>query len=292
MPVRRGRAQPRVRSVSVPAGLELVFSDDFDGPLDIEDGDVAGTGAKWADKFIEFNGRHLPGNDDECIKGRGEYRGSGGSSFEELGLFPFNQAGSILLINSFEIPAANRPQFFNFPQGGGMLSSERSFRQEYGFWEIRAAFPALTPGMHQSIWLFSGLSEQARELDLIEVVGSNLSDPNGPVLVRTHNSINFQTGSDHGDQFPITILPVTHQDLLEWHRYGIEVTPTVINWFVDDALVRTVPQFNAPGSVNWYILVTPETGASENADFPGPVNASTVFPGVIALDYVRVYGAA
>jgi len=91
-----------------------------------------------------------------------------------------------------------------------------------------------------------------------------------------------------------------------WHTYAAEWTPTVINYYIDDQLIRTYQRFkkvtcddistiSRPRKFRrneafpwqqWMVLrlnlaLNPEAGMT--------VNSTTPFPSVMEVDYVRVY---
>jgi len=271
----------------VPPNLQLAFGDEFT-ELSIEDGDLAGTGANWADKFLQFNVRHLAGNQDECYKARKEHFGAGTQTLEQLGMPTTQIDGSSLLMGAFEIPAANRPQFFGFPYCGVHLDSRRSCNFSYGYVEARFRILNIGPGIHWTCpWLWPS-DRNDFELDLVEIIGSNVFAPNGPVPIIFQNSHDNRPGANHSATYPITQTNIPAADLTEWHVYGLHLTPTEIQWFYDGVLTRTIPNVYPPGQV-WHIFVSLEMGASANSDFPGPVNANTPLPHFAELDYVRVH---
>jgi len=275
----------------VPAGLQLAFNDEFQ-TLSVEDGDIPTSGANWNDKFLQFGTRHLAGNNDIGIKGFPGYAGSGGPTLAQHGLptMEINADGN-LLMQGWEIPTALRPQFFNFPYVAPHIDSRRTCNFDYGYIEYRFRAIDLGGGSHWSLWLWtSDDNVNHMEIDAVEIIGSNSSSPDGPIPILFLNSHDNRPGANHSATYPQDFINVTVAELFDWHTYGVEITPSVINWTIDGVQRRTIPNIY-PANQPWHIFVTLEMGASPNGDFPGPVRPGTPFPNRAELDYIRVYTA-
>lgn len=187
--------------------------------------------------------------------------------------------------------------------GGGVATrcdntNTSKFDFKYGYVEIRAKLADTNQinGIGTSLWLTSS-SRWPPEIDITET-GS------GPVDTDMHsiNVLNMTRHCNTADGTSCTGTPgdpgdnmlektVFLHDTLgnpinlskDFHRYGLEWTPTYVSWLFDDVeqfrITTGVPQENmyiildiAPG--NW--------GA-------GPVQPNTPFPTYVYIDYVRVY---
>jgi hypothetical protein len=117
---------------SVPQGYELTFSEEFTG-LSL-DPTCSATGT-WATYWCKWNVRHLAGNNDKALKADPGFRGSGGPTLAEHGLLTHQRiSGNTLKLFGRAIPTPIRSQYNNFSYVGGMISSERSHVQTYGYW--------------------------------------------------------------------------------------------------------------------------------------------------------------
>ena len=68
-----------------------------------------------------------------------------------------------------------------------------------------------------------------------------------------------------------------------FHTYAVDWTPSTLTWLLDGKPVASTTK-NIP-SKPMYILANLAVGG----DWPGLPNASTPFPGVMEIDYIRVW---
>jgi len=74
----------------------------------------------------------------------------------------------------------------------------------------------------------------------------------------------------------------------DFHIYTLEWEPNVMRWFIDDQLIHTNTNTNGiPHTPHYLILNTAVGGA-----WPGNPDATTEFPAMMLVDYVRVYRKA
>jgi beta-glucanase (GH16 family) len=76
-----------------------------------------------------------------------------------------------------------------------------------------------------------------------------------------------------------------------FHIYSIEWTENRISWYVDRRLYQTLTPQNLPANMQWvfehpYFLIL---NLAIGGPWGGPPDETTVFPGVMMIDYVRVY---
>ncbi len=77
-----------------------------------------------------------------------------------------------------------------------------------------------------------------------------------------------------------------------FHIFGVEWGPEYINYYIDDVLYNQITPEVVTGEWVYdhpfYIIMNVAVGGS----FGGPHNSDAVFPLIILVDYVRVYGSA
>jgi beta-glucanase (GH16 family) len=77
----------------------------------------------------------------------------------------------------------------------------------------------------------------------------------------------------------------------DYHVFAVEWEPTAIRFYVDDDLYATRSPADLPSGTKWvfdhpfFVLLNLAVGGN----WPGPPDASTVFPASMLVDYVRVY---
>jgi beta-glucanase (GH16 family) len=126
-----------------------------------------------------------------------------------------------------------------------------------------------------------GAWPRSGEIDIMELKGG---EPNrmlstmhfGPGPNSTYISRNYTLGSG------------TFND--EFHVFSIEWKQDQIKCFVDNNLFSTINKTDVvpatyPFNEQFYLLINLAVGGN----FPGPVDATTVFPQWMIVDYVRVY---
>ena len=246
------------------AGKTLVFRDEFT-TLSL-DPQAIGT-RRWATYWVGWGVRNLSGNGDEALKADGSYTGSAGPSLSQHGLTThlLTGVGSLRLFGRV-IPSTVRKQFWGFPYVGGMLSSELSHSQTYGYWEVRARLTRTSQGHHWAMWLLPKDGGWPPEVDIVEVVGSSPQ--------RFHMNVHGASGNN--------LSWYTTTNPTGWHTWGFLWNSTQMIWYIDGVERKRRANFvNKP----MYFLITPEIGNS----WAGDPTAATKWPMEAEIDYIRVY---
>ncbi len=161
----------------------------------------------------------------------------------------------------------------------GLVDTRGRFAFTYGKVEIRAQLPG-TQGMWPAHWMLADAGGWPPEVDIMEMVGfnpfqvhmSNHWGPLGPNGEPPWETGRSESGTYGGPDFT--------QD---YHTFGIEWFPDRIQYHVDG-----VQRFAATGTipdVPMYLILNTAVGGF----WPGPPDATTVFPQHHRIDYVRVY---
>ena len=163
---------------------------------------------------------------------------------------------------------------------------------QYGRYETRCKLP-IGAGFWPAFWLWGGGGETGRagEMDILEIF-----DTAQPI---------FTTSIHNGNRKARQDIPLTW-DIRDWHIYAVEYDPTEVRYFVDGQLIRTYKRFKNLACQDGQ-LITKKRRYRRNAAFPWEqwmvlmlnlainpepsmtVNATTVFPATMEVDYVRVY---
>jgi beta-glucanase (GH16 family) len=153
---------------------------------------------------------------------------------------------------------------------------QTSFSQTYGRFDARIKLPA-GKGLWPAFWMIPAADATTPkvpgEIDIMET--PNLS----PYLVKgyAHDSDVFDYGAEKVLNFPVSI---------QFHTFGIDWTSSGITWTLDGKPYGHIKSYpNWPFDKPFIMLLDLEVGGS----WPGPPNASTVFPARMQVSWVRVY---
>ncbi len=160
-----------------------------------------------------------------------------------------------------------------FPYTSGIITTEHTFAQRYGYFVTRAKLPA-GKGFWSGFWLLPAGGHYPYEIDVFELLGH---DPN-TIYMSSHWS--DQQGNDQSKTTPFT----GHKDFsTEFHTFAIDWSPSELKWYVDGNLKYGTDQ-GVP-SDSMFMLISLSVGGN----WPGYPDKSTPFPGIMQIDYVRVY---
>lgn len=282
---KNGMAQP-------PAVIDLTryrrtFSAEFDDPnqpLSMRDG------GPFTHRYEQWGGiRTLPANgelelyvDKAFVPAAGgtdkaghadAIVGAGGAPGAPLGYDPFKIRDSCLEISAVPVPAALRGRV-DRPYLSGLISTEWSFSQQYGYFEIRAQLPA-GRGLWPAFWMVSNTSAEHVEIDILEAVGEGS---------RIYHSLHMSPARGKGTHLP-RYPGFDYADGM--HTYGVSWTETDVVFFIDG--VESARADGAPlrGAPPMYLLANLAVGGS----WAGTPPAATQFPAVMRVDYIRAYQA-
>lgn len=180
---------------------------------------------------------------------------------------PLSVAGGVLSIKATPYP--QKTYFDLFPYTTGMITSFRSFRQLYGYFEMRARL-SRGKGFLPAFWLLPANGSHA-EIDAMEVLGS---DPTK--LYTTVHS--FSTGH-LVSKGKTTTIPDASKG---FHTYGVDWQSDYITWYFDG---QQVFQAKTPADLHtpMYMIANVAVGGS----WPGvPAAGSTA---EMKINYIRVY---
>ena len=178
------------------------------------------------------------------------------------------------------------------------LKTQGQFTFMYGRIEARMMLPE-SQGMWPAFWLLGNnivtLSWPAcGELDVMEHIDGN-NPP--PYAGGTPPGYDWIAGSVHGGTSASEANGTqqyhpTGFSAAAWHTYGMIWSKGQVQYYVDDPtnVYSTFTPANFPGTWPFdqgpqFILLNLAVGG----DWPGNVNGTTVFPGDMQVDYVRIY---
>lgn len=262
-PAPAAAASPLTRS---PDGrpLILTFDDEFDNFRRWRDGQgVWRTTFRNGKAADEFSIRTLKWNGELELYVDPDFRPRG----RPLGLNPFTVRNGVLEIAATPAPASAVADLRGFRYVSGLITTEPSFRQTYGYFEMRAKLPG-GKGVWPGFWLLPSDFSWPPEIDIMESVG----DPS-KYYVTLHTKA---APKDPGTEVRIT-PEAFHVFAVSWDRREVI-------WFLDGREVKRLP---TPADMHkpMFILANVALGGG----WAGAPDASTPFPAKLKIDYIRAY---
>lgn len=257
-------------------GLKKTFADEFD-TFSWYEADASGIkgGGTWA-TFLGYNwtpidsvkNRTQPGNKEEELYVDKGFRGTGD---KPLRLNPFRVERGILHMTASHKPRT--PELSGYQYVSGMISSQYTFQQQYGVFEMRAKLPA-GRGLWPAFWLLPANKGWPPEIDIMEILGHEPST----LYTTMHTK---ESGKYAKTDIPGTHIPDSSKD---FHTYAVDWGPKETVFYFDNKEVArraTYSDMHQP----FYILANLAVGGG----WPGSPDASTKFPADYEIDWIRVW---
>jgi beta-glucanase (GH16 family) len=252
-------ATPPLKTAPDGRPLVVTFDEEFDAfrPF-VHDKGVWRTVYKDGQAADEFDLRTIKGNKEVEL-----YVDPG---FQHLGLDPFRLGKGELDIVADKAPDRARGSLRGYQYVSGVITTQPSLNQTYGYFEMRAKLPT-GKGVWPAFWLVRSDLSWPPEVDVMESIG-NPSE----VYATLHSN-------DLKD--PGTKTQVSPDD---FHTFAVAWDPKTIVWFVDGRETKrmpTPPDMHKP----MYMIANLALGG----DWAGLPDASTPFPTAFRIDYIRAY---
>jgi serralysin len=185
-------------------------------------------------------------------------------TYKNAGINPFSVKDGVVTVTARPATASELPYLSGQTYVAGMMSTEQSHSQTYGYWEMRADIPGQS-GFWPCMWLQPVDHARYPELDILEKMGNN-------AIYHTMHS-----GTDG------RVHTVTNQaDPSGMHTYGLLWTAETITWYVDGVAefrIDTPDDMHVP----MYMQMTMGVGGYW-AGQPAPGATASY-----KIDYVRAY---
>ena len=178
---------------------------------------------------------------------------------------PFNLSNGVLDITA--TPTSSAP---GLPYTSGDITSQYSFAQTYGFFEISAQLPA-GQGMWPAFWLLPANGSWPPELDVMEELGQ---DPT-TLYTTTHSQV-AATNS---------VGTTVSNMSTGFNTYGVDWEPNTITYYFNGNAIATVP---TPADMNQPMYMVINLGVGGVGSWPGAATGET---GSMLVDWVRVYAS-
>ncbi|MEG3174745.1 glycoside hydrolase family 16 protein [Sphingomonas sp. RB3P16] len=269
---------PAVLRSGPPAGYAMTpsFSEEFSAPLDPRKWNLAYGARTSAEPSV--GSRSLWNNGEAQIYFDRKYL--------KLGIDPFSFANGVMTISARPLPTAARDAVFGdlarhpdllkglktlprIEYSSGAITTRDTFKQRYGYFEIRAAW-AGGKGVWPAFWLLPADGGWPPEIDVLEAHGNKA----GTV---------FQ--SIHSKRTPtVTNTVRLNISQADFHTYGALWVPGRIDFYVDGALTSTAPE-TADMNQPMYLLANMAIGGG----WPGYPDPDPNFAATMRIDFIRAW---
>ncbi len=168
------------------------------------------------------------------------------------------------------------------------LKTQGLFSQAYGRFEARIKLPA-GQGIWPAFWMLGDNTAtdgwpKCGEIDIMENIGKEPGT--------NHGSLHGPSSTNSTSDLTKAITVPNGKRLSDdFHLYAVEWEPGIVRFYLDSNLYATFTSAQWPAGGTWvfdhpfFIILNVAVGG----DWPGPPNATTVFPQTMLVDYVRVY---
>ena len=221
-------------------------------------------GGLWATEYAW--GRTNPGADDAAYY-IDKTEGLGTPVYD-----PFRVRGNSLDIEAQpvgNVPGLSSSQIGGYDYVSGMLTTagpnHTTFIQRYGYYEASVRLPK-GQGFWPAFWMLDAWGG-GEELNVFEVLDNATSTIN--------QGAHYQGGGTQGGPYQAPF-----DGSMAFHRYGVQVTPTTDNFYVDGVETLSVPDVTVG---DMYFIFSFQIGG--NGSWPGPPDGTTPWPGVMRIHY-------
>jgi beta-glucanase (GH16 family) len=194
---------------------------------------------------------------------------------------PFSVNDGILSIKAIPADAQTTTAVGSWAKyTSGLITTQFSFSQIYGYFEIRAELP-VGRGLWPAFWLLPEDGTWPPEIDAMEAFGNtNLLGQGGPTFI--HYASHSTNSAEQCGDWHNTNINITQG----FHTYGVDVEPTGITYYFDGKPYMKC-KTNTDAAKPLYMLINLAVGSAKS--WPGAPDSSTVFPAYLQVDYVRAY---
>jgi Glycosyl hydrolases family 16/Domain of unknown function (DUF4214) len=178
---------------------------------------------------------------------------------------PFSLNNGILDIAATPVSSAA-----GLPYTSGEITTQRSFAQTYGYFEMRAELPA-GQGMWPAFWLLPVDGSSPPELDVMEMLGNDPST----IYTTTHSQVANTT----------SLANLVANTSMGFHTYGVDWEPDRVTFYFD---ANAISSLATPADMNKPMYMIVNLGVGGVGSWPG---AATGESGHMLVDYVRAYAS-
>ncbi len=242
-----------------PAGWNLFWSDEFDGPqgsaVDSSKWNLVNKGDGFGNNELEF---YRNGTNNAAMDGNGNL-----------------------------VITAKKESYSGRNYTSAKLESSGKFDHMYGRFEARMKLPH-GQGIWPAFWMLGNDIGSAGwptcgEIDIMENIGREPSMVHGSL-----HGPGYSGGNPLGASYT---LPNGAKFADDFHVFTVEWEENVVRFYVDENLYETRTPADVPSGARWvydhpfYVMLNVAVGGT----WPGNPDGTTQFPQTMTVDYVRVY---
>lgn len=162
----------------------------------------------------------------------------------------------------------------------GMITTQFSFSQTYGYFEMRAKLPA-GKGLWPAFWLLPTNKHWPPEVDAMEAFGGPNPNGKGGVTWIHYGSHALVAKQNCGGWYNTGINLTT-----SFNTYGVDIEPTGITYYFDGKAYARCPANSATDSP-FYMIANLAVGGP--GSWPGEPTSANVWPAHLYIQYIRAY---
>lgn len=237
----------------------------------------------WSD---EFSGTNI--NTNTWSFETGNNNGWGNSELE----YYTGRAQNAYVSNGVLHIVARRESYSGFNYTSARMKTEGHVTKAYGRFEFRAKLPP-GPGFWPALWLLGSNIPTVGwpacgEIDVME--------NNGSALGKVQGTIHYSSASNNPLQSTGYYSFPAGDSVTNFHTYMLEWSTNLILFYVDQQLYETQSTWSsstgpypAPFNQPFFIILNLAVGGAYLGNpSVSTINANTVFPGGMQVDYVRI----
>lgn len=233
----------------------------------------------WADEFSGPNGSGI-----DTSKWNYDVGGAWGNG-AELEYYTNRLTNSSIENGNLQITAL-RESYLGNSYTSARIQTQRKFSQAYGRIEARIKIPA-GKGIWPAFWMLGDDIDTVGwpacgEIDIMEHINNEAS------IYATVHMPSVSGDSSIGAAYS---LPQSTDFSTDFHVFAVEWEPDTMRFYVDNTLIQTVTRNMLSSSQRWvfdhpfFLVLNVAVGGT----WPGYPDATTPFPSIMQVDYVRVY---
>jgi beta-glucanase (GH16 family) len=197
------------------------------------------------------------------------------------GQSPFKLDNGVLDINATYVGAGNTPGGGSLSYDSGIMTTQGSFSQQYGYFEMRAELPQ-GAGMWPAFWMLTDNSYLAGnwppELDTLEAFGApNANGEGGPF--QAHYDVHSNNTSQQAGAW----VKMNANESTSYNTYGVLWTPQTLTFYYDGQEVAQTPT-PSDFTQKMYMIATVAVGGY----WPGLATGENA---TMKIDYIRAFSS-